>query len=327
MKQNTIIFLVGPTAVGKTEAAFFVAKRIKAEIISCDSMQVYKGMDIISSQPPVSLRKKLPHHLIGYLSPGKENNVSQYRKEALKIIKDILKEGKVPLFVGGTGLYMSVLIDGIFESDARDPVLRKQLYELASVKQIRYLHERLAKVDPDSAANIHPNDTRRIIRALEVFQLTGKPISLLKKNRSGLSSEYKVRIFCLNMDREVLYERINRRVEKMFSAGLIKEVKRLQKRKLSSTASCAIGIKELKGYFDGLYDLEEVKRLMKLNTRHYAKRQLTWFKKDKRIKWIEVGGLEKPREVANKVLTRMANNRCPIRFAHGARLGSQTVLK
>ncbi|MDP2905416.1 MAG: tRNA (adenosine(37)-N6)-dimethylallyltransferase MiaA [Candidatus Omnitrophota bacterium] len=300
MKEK-ILFLVGPTASGKTAAAVIFAKRIGAEIISCDSMQVYKGMDIITSKPFPALRKKVPHYLIGVVSLAKDYDVTRFRRAALNKAKDILKRGKIPLFVGGTGLYMSVLLDGIFKTKASDPRLRERLYKLAQNKGSLYLYNRLLRVDPAAALKIHPNDTRRLIRALEVFTATGKPISELQKKRKGLYADYDVKILCLGLKRERLYRRIEQRVERMFNKGLLDEVRKLLRRKLSRTASAAIGIKELKGYFDGQYDLAEAKELVKLNTRRYAKRQLTWFRKDKRITWVKLTGNESPKETADKL--------------------------
>jgi tRNA dimethylallyltransferase len=300
-----IIFLVGPTAIGKSEIAALLAKKMKAEIISCDSMQVYKGMPIITSKPLASILKKIPHHLISVIPAKDEYNVSRYRKDAVKRLKDVIKRKNIPLFVGGTGLYMSILVDGIFEQDAQDDSIRKKLYGVARKKGSAYLYKELEKIDPLSAAKIHPNDAKRLIRALEVFKATGQPISALQKLRRGLKDEYSVKIFCLNMDRNKLYKRIDSRVDKMFELGLIKEVKRLLKIRLSKTASCAIGIKELKGYFDGVYDLEEAKRLMKRNTRHYAKRQLTWFRKDNRIEWINIKDNDKSKEVAGRLWKKL----------------------
>ena len=300
-----IIFLVGPTAIGKSEIAALLAKKMKAEIISCDSIQVYKGMPIITSKPLASILKKIPHHLISVIPAKDEYNVSRYRKDAVKRLKDVIKRKNIPLFVGGTGLYMSILVDGIFEQDAQDELIRKKLYEVMRKKGSAYLYKELEKIDPLSAAKIHPNDAKRLIRALEVFKATGQPISALQKLRRGLKDEYSVKIFCLNMDRNKLYKRIDSRVDKMFELGLIKEVKRLLKIRLSKTASCAIGIKELKGYFDGVYDLEEAKRLMKRNTRHYAKRQLTWFRKDNRIEWINIKDNDKSKEVAGRLWKKL----------------------
>jgi tRNA dimethylallyltransferase len=299
--KNKIIFLVGPTAVGKTETAAHLARKLNAEVISCDSMQIYKNMDIITSKPPSQLTKKVPYHLIDMLNPAKEYNVSRYRKDAMKKISEIAKRGKIALFVGGAGLYMSILIDGLFKAKAKDSGMRKRLYSLNLKKGSDYLHEKLKKIDPEAAAKIHPNDTKRIVRALEVFEITGKPISKLQKQRKGLGSEYNVVILGLNMDKDALYKRIDSRVEEMFQRGLVSEVKGLLKKRLSRTARFAIGIKELRGYFGGLYDLEEAKRLIKRNTRRYAKRQLAWFRKDKRIHWINMKQNEKPQITAKKI--------------------------
>jgi tRNA dimethylallyltransferase len=264
-------------------------------------MQVYKGMDIITSKPIGVVRKRVRHHLINIIPVNKEYNVSQYRKAALKKIKEVIKRDKTPLFVGGTGLYMSILVDGIFAAARENKSIRNRLYKQAQEYGKEYLYKRLQIVDPAAALKIHPNDTKRIIRALEVFKSTGKPISHLQKQRKGLDSEYDVKIICLNMDRKKLYERIDSRVEKMFADGLCNEVKKLLKLNLSKTASYAIGVKELKGYFDGLYDLEGAKRLIKRNTRLYAKRQLTWFRKDKRIKWVNIRGKRTPKELAERI--------------------------
>jgi len=300
-----LIFLVGPTAVGKTGAALVLAQKLNTQIISCDSMQVYKGIDIISSKLPVDLQKKVRHHLIDVIRPTEEYNVSKYERAAFKKVKEITRKQKTPFFVGGTGLYMSVLIDGIFKAKSENKRLRNKLYKEAESRGSQYLHRRLMRVDPEAAAKIHPNDTKRIIRALEVFAATGKPISYLQKQRKGLWGKYDIRIFGLNMQRNKLYARIEERVNKMFNKGVISEVKRLLKLRLSKTASYAIGIKELKGYFDGLYDLEEAKRLIKRNTRLYAKSQLTWFRKDKRIEWVEIGDEEKPASIANRIFEKI----------------------
>ncbi|MFA5345973.1 MAG: tRNA (adenosine(37)-N6)-dimethylallyltransferase MiaA, partial [Candidatus Omnitrophota bacterium] len=291
----------GPTAIGKSEVAVELAKRLHSQVISCDSMQIYKGMDIITSKPGSSLKNRVKHHLIGSVSCDREYNVSRYRREAIGIIKKLIKRGKIPVFCGGTGLYVSILVDGIFKGSRGNLALRKKFYRLADSYGNDYLYRRLKRIDKNAADKIHPNDIKRIIRALEVYVTSGKPISVLQQERKGLSSDYDVRIFCLNMDRDFLYQRIDRRVDKMFKGGLLKEVKKLLSKKLSKTAQGAIGIKELKGYFKGEYSLQEALRLMKRNTRHYAKRQLSWFKKDKRIRWVNVKEDEKPLQIAKRI--------------------------
>jgi len=300
-EKNKVVFLVGPTAIGKSEIAVELAKMLHSQVISCDSMQIYKGMDIITSKPGSSLKNRVKHHLIGSISCDREYNVSRYRREAIGIMKKIMKRGKVPVFCGGTGLYVSILVDGIFKGSKGNPALRRKLYRLADRRGKGYLYRRLKRIDKKAADRIHLNDTKRIIRALEVFVTSGKPISVLQQERKGLSSDYDVRIFCLNMDRDLLYERIDCRVDKMLKNGLLEEVKKLFNKKLSKTAQGAIGIKELKGYFEDEYGLEEALRLMKRNTRHYAKRQLSWFRKDKRICWIDVKEGEKPLQIAKRI--------------------------
>ncbi len=304
MKEK-VIFIVGPTAVGKSEVAVALARKLNAEIISCDSMQVYKGMDILTSKPSQAMRGKIRHHLVDILTPEKEYNVSVYRREALKHMKAIVKKGKIPLLVGGTGLYMSILIDGIFKVKAQNKKIREKLYKELEKYGKERLYARLKKVDPEAAGKIHPNDARRIIRALEVFESTGKTITSLKSQRKGLGEKYAIKVFCLNMERQALRDRIKKRVDKMFARGLALEVKRLLKRKLSKTALQAIGIKELKGYFDGEYDLVRAKELMTTSTCQYAKRQLTWFRKDKRIHWVEVGSKESPQSITKKIINKI----------------------
>lgn len=303
--KTKIVFLVGPTATGKTAVAVTLAKKINAEIISCDSMQVYKSMDIITSKPPLLLKKIIPYHLINIVSPEKEYSVWRYYKDVVRKIKEIQRRDKIPLVVGGTGLYMSILIDGIFKSASPSEVIRNRLYRQAEELGSESLYNRLKNIDPKAALKIHPHDTKRIIRALEVFETTTQPISKLQKQRKGLSEEYEIKIFGLNMERDKLYQRIDARVNRMFTKGLVFEVKRLLKLKLSKTAHYAIGIKEIKGYLDGLYDLKEAERLMQKNTRNYAKRQLTWFRKDRRINWINIGDKDKPIEIASRILSKL----------------------
>jgi tRNA dimethylallyltransferase len=250
-----IVFLVGPTAAGKTELAVSLAGKLNAEIISCDSMQIYKGMEILSCQPSKSELKIIQHHLLAEVSPEKEFNVSKYRGMALRKIKEIIEKGKIPLFVGGSGLYMSVVVDGIFKVKAEDKKTRKKLFLQAQRKGSLYLHDKLRKVDSLAAAKIHSNDTKRIVRALEVFEVTGKPISSLQATRVGLQDKYDIDIFGLDIPRETLDRRIDLRVDKMFRQGLVKEVKRLLGLKLSKTSRYAIGVNEVKGYLEGVYEI------------------------------------------------------------------------
>ncbi|MDP2044029.1 MAG: tRNA (adenosine(37)-N6)-dimethylallyltransferase MiaA [Candidatus Omnitrophota bacterium] len=306
MIKKKIFFLIGPTAIGKSEIAISLAKKIKAEIISCDSMQVYRTMDIITSKATPAQRRAVKHHLQDIIEPAREYNVSKYRKQAISVCNKLFKKGKVPLFVGGTGLYYSIIIDGLFPAAPRDKKIRAKLYKQLTLKGSGWLHKRLAGVDHEASVKIHANDARRIIRALEVFMKTSKPISSLQKQRIGLGPEYEIKIFGLTTSRQALYKKINQRVEKMFSSGLIDEVKQLLKHKLSRTAACAIGVVELKDYFNGVHSLAQAKSLIQLASRHYAKRQLTWFRKDKRIQWIKVKAAEKPKAVAQRIWKKLS---------------------
>lgn len=296
-----IIFLVGPTAIGKSALAIRIAEKINAEIISLDSIAIYKGLDILSSKPSKNMQYEIPHHLLDAALPNEEFDVSRYRKLALEKIKDIRKRGRIPLFVGGTGLYMSILIDGIFKDAKKDEPLRKKLYKQGEEKGSPFLYNRLKKIDSLAASKIHPNDLKRIVRALEVYKRTGKPISKLWLQRKGLGDKYDIRIFGLNKDRAKLYSDINRRVDRMFESGLVREVRGLVGSILSLTCKQAIGIEEIKGYLEGKYDLEFAKELVKKNSRRYAKRQLTWFRKDRRIHWIDVERRDVMKEILRQI--------------------------
>lgn len=301
-----LVFLVGPTAIGKTELSLRLAKKLNAEIISCDSMQIYKGMNVLTSKPSLMIRKEIPHHLIDIVSCDREYNVSKYRLAAIRKINQIIKKGKVPLLVGGSGLYMSVVIDGIFKDKTGNSDIRQRLYQEAEKFGSGYIYKKLKEKDPKAAEKIHPNDTKRIVRALEVFEVTGKLISQLQATRKSLADKYDIKILGLNMPRDELYKRIDERVNEMFEQGLVEEVKKLLKLKLSQTAKAAIGLNEIKGFLEGLYDLEEAKRLMKRNTRQYAKRQMTWFRKDKRIIWIDIISKEKTIKIAEKLWRKLS---------------------
>ena len=279
----SIIFLVGPTASGKTDLSISLAKKLNAEIISCDSMCVYKGMDILTSKPSKEDRKRIKHHLIDIISPDKEFSVSEYRKLALIAIEDILKRKKTPLFVGGSGLYVKSVVDGLFPSTKKDGKFRKKQYALTKRYGKLYLYKKLQRIDPETAKKIHPNDLRRVIRSLEIYHIEKKKPSELKKKTSGL--RYKVKLFGLKIDRDTLYKNIDKRADDMFEKGIIGEVKRLSKKKMSITSKSALGYSEVLRYLKGRYSLEEAKELLKKNTRHFAKRQMTWFRPDRRIIW------------------------------------------
>lgn len=213
--------------------------------------------------------------------------------------------GKLPLIVGGSGLYVKALVDGLLISKPKDTKLRDKLFALSKKYGNKYLYNRLKKVDPNAAKNIHPNNTRRVIRALEVYKTSGTPISVMKTKTYGLASKYDIKIFGLKRDRENLYDRINKRVDNMLKSGLLDEVERLKRKKISLTAKAALGYKEIGGYLDGSYDQEEAVELLKRNTRRFAKRQITWFKKDPSITWIEVAKDDTADKIVNKIMKHL----------------------
>ena len=297
--MEKIVFVVGPTATGKTELAFDIARKIGGEIVSADSMLVYKEPCIITSKPPCFMLKKVKHHFVNIVSVKDEYDVSQYHKKASAIIKSLF-ERKVPVIVcGGTGLYMKILLDGIFKGASKDESLREGFIKEAEIKGKDALHKRLMEVDPESAEKIKPNDLKRIVRALEVYLLTGVPISELQKTKEGIWGNYPVEI--LRLERAFLYEKINKRVDEMVELGAVEEVRKLISLPLSLTAGKIIGINELKRVINEDCSLEEAKSLMSKNTRNFAKRQVTWFKKDKRINWINIE-TRSTEEIAEKIL-------------------------
>lgn len=286
--NNKIIAVAGPTASGKTALSVKIAKELGGEIVSCDSMQIYKGMDIGTAKPSLEERCGVPHHMIDIISPDEKYNVVSYKRDAEAAIDDILKRGRVPVLAGGTGLYMdSVLSNTAFSENSSFSVVRERLEKLFEEKGREYIFEMLEKIDPEAAEKIHPNNTRRVIRALEIYETTGK--TLTQANiESKRPEKYESLVIGLMWDRETLYERINERVERMMAEGLLKEVETLRKKgmKAEYTSMQAIGYKELFEYFEGNCTLEEAKEKIKQESRRYAKRQMTWLKRNKKINWL-----------------------------------------
>jgi len=289
MQKKKVIFIIGPTAVGKTKHALRLAKKVGGEVISCDSMQVYKGIDILSCKPSKTERSRIKHHLIDIISPSQDFNVSKFIKLSKQLTEEIHKRGKIPIFVGGTGLYIDSLLNGLFEGPAKNPAIRKKLYKKAKLYGSNYLYRRLKNIDPQAAKKIHSHDLRRIVRALEVYQITKKPISKLQKQRRGILQDkcFKIYLFALNIPRERLYKNIDKRVDGMFERGVVREVRRILKKRCSKTFRQALGIKEINSYLRGTIVLERAQQLLKQNTRRYAKRQMTWFRRNIRIQWLE----------------------------------------
>ncbi|MCM8823287.1 MAG: tRNA (adenosine(37)-N6)-dimethylallyltransferase MiaA [Candidatus Omnitrophica bacterium] len=283
-----LIFIVGPTATGKSDIAFVIAKRINAEIVSCDSMLIYREPSIITAKPPKCILEEVKHHFVNIVSVKDTYNVFTYFTDATKVINDCITRNVPVVICGGTGLYFSILLDGIFMDRCYEPSLRELLLKDVMSRGKEYLYQKLREVDPISAQKISPNDIKRIIRALEVYYLEGIPIWEKQKQRKGLWNNYPMVIFGLTMQRKHLYQRINRRVDKMFEEGAVEEVKEILKIPLSITAKKIIGIEEIRGVLEGKYSVDFAKMLMSKRTCHFAKRQFTWFKRDKRIRWIDV---------------------------------------
>lgn len=272
------LFLTGPTASGKTAAGIELARRLDAEIVSMDSMALYSGMDIGTAKPTLAERLLAPHHLIDVVSPYEDYSVARYVSDAASVVREIESRGRRALFVGGTPLYLKSLLRGIFAGPEADWAIRRRLLQQAHDQGEAALHARLAEVDPQSAARLHPRDVRRVVRALEVFELTGQPISAWQQQTAS-PADASPRVFVLDLPRPVLHERINRRVDAMFEQGLVAEVERLLAGgALSHTASQAVGYREVIEHLDGKLDLEATIELVKLRTRQFAKRQMTWFR-------------------------------------------------
>ena len=288
-EKRKIIILTGPTAVGKTQLSLELAGFVDGEIVSADSMQLYRGMDIGTAKITPEEMQGIPHHMIDVLEPDEDCNVYRFSRMAKEVMDDIYARGRIPVLVGGTGFYIqAILYDVDFKEEDDGGELRRALEEAAR-RDPHGLWERLRDVDPASADIIHENNIKRVIRALEFHELTGKLISEHNAAERTKESQYDFILFVLTMDRALLYERINERVDQMISDGLVDEVRALRERGLcnrSSTSMQAIGYREVSSYLDGEIDLERAVYLIKQNTRHFAKRQLTWFKRERDTVWI-----------------------------------------
>lgn len=287
MKPKVVV-IVGPTASGKTAVSIELAKKINGEIISADSMQIYKYMDIATAKPTLDEMQGIKHYMLDVVMPDETFNVAKYKSMAESAIEEILKKGKVPIIVGGTGLYINTLVDGIEFADVPgDEEYRNELIEKGYREGAMSIYKELEKVDSESAKKIDPNNIRRVVRALEIYKVTGKTKTQLDIE-SRKEVKYDYRLFGMEWDRETLYNRIDLRVDKMIEAGLIDEVRNVtEKFKISNTAVQGLGYKEVIEFLNGNISYEEMIEKLKLETRHYAKRQLTWFRRDKRIKWIK----------------------------------------
>lgn len=289
MKKKPLIILTGPTAVGKTKASIGLAKAVDGEIISADSMQVYRHMDIGSAKIKPEEMEGIPHHLIDVLEPDDEFHVVKFQQLAKKAMREIWERGHIPIVTGGTGFYIQALLYDIdFDENEKEDACRKELEAYAREHGAEALHEKLALVDPASAEMIHPNNIKRVIRALEFYEQTGKRISEHNETQRQRESPYAFAFFVLTDDRAHLYERINRRVDQMIEEGLVNEVQALKDKGYTKqlVSMQGLGYKEILDYLDGNCTLEEAIYTIKRDTRHFAKRQLTWFKRERDVIWI-----------------------------------------
>ena len=287
--KKPIVVLTGPTAVGKTELSIQLAKVIGGEIISADSMQVYKYMDVGSAKITPEEMDGVRHYLVDELEPFDEFHVVKFQEYAQKYLNEIYAHGKIPIIAGGTGFYIQALLNDIdFTEQESDSAYRKELEALAEEHGNQYLHDRLKEVDPESAEAIHPNNRKRVIRALEFYQETGRKISEHNAKEQMRTSPYNFAYFVLNDERSHLYKRIDARVDKMIEDGLEAEVRRLKEMGCTKdmVAMQGIGYKEMLSYLDGSYSLEEAVYIIKRETRHFAKRQITWFKRERDVIWL-----------------------------------------
>lgn len=304
MCKIPVLVIVGPTASGKTALSVECAIKLKGEIISADSMQIYKGMSVATAKPTAKEMRGIKHHLIDFLDTSEKYSVADFVKDASKEIMSVYQTGKLPIIAGGTGLYVDSLINNIKFTQA-DTVfeLRERLNEKMEKIGAQKMLDELSEFDKATADRLHPSNKKRIIRAFEVYELTGKTLSELEVESKSEPSPYKPVFIGINFkDRDKLYERINKRVDVMLENGLLEEAKKYYALPYENTAAQAIGYKELKPYFDGEISLENAVENLKLSTRHYAKRQLTWFKRNENIKWFYYDDYQSNEEFLNDVM-------------------------
>lgn len=298
-KKKPMIILTGPTAVGKTDLSIQLAKAINGEIISADSMQVYRHMDIGSAKVTPEEMDGVCHHLIDVLEPEEEFNVVVFQKLAKEALTGIYERGHIPIIVGGTGFYIQALLYDIdFTENDGDTAIRRELEKLAQTQGAGCLHQMLQEIDPESAVAIHQNNVKRVIRAIEFYRQTGKKISLHNEQEREKQSPYQFLYYVLDTDRKTLYERIDRRVDRMMEHGLVDEVKHLADMGCTRdmVSMQGLGYKEILDYLSGEIPLEEAVYILKRDTRHFAKRQITWFKRERDVRWLELEQFQNDRK-------------------------------
>ena len=289
MSKPKVIVICGPTASGKTALSILLAQQIKGEIVSADSMQIYLDMNIGSAKPTEEEKQGIPHYLLDFVSPEQRYSVADYKNDAIAAIQTILQKGKTPIVVGGTGLYIDALIYGIDYPEVKlDSHYRQKLEEQVEQEGLEAFYKRAVEIDPEAMKTISKNDKKRILRILEIYHETGKNKTEQERESRKHEVPYDYHVYALTMDRQVLYERINKRVDQMIEQGLIEEVRNIQEKYHTfPTAMQALGYKEIKEYLEGTITKEEAIEKVKQETRHYAKRQLTWFRKNKQTIWLD----------------------------------------
>ncbi len=308
MNKPRVLAIVGPTASGKTALGVEMAKLLDGEVVSCDSMQIYEGLDIATAKPTIEEMQGIPHHLIGIIPRTQKFSVADYALLARGKIAEITARGKLPILVGGTGLYADAVLSGMqFEEEPGDPAIRERLYQRLETEGADVLYAELLTLDPEAAEKIHPNNSVRLVRALEICLRTGDTFTAYKQRNAAHPSPYNAVIFGLDWEREVLYDRIGRRVDLMLEQGLIEEVRNARDPAMQTSAA-AIGYKELLPYLDGSAELETCIEDIKRETRRYAKRQMTWFRRNAQICWldmVESNKLEKNSKNEQKIIAKL----------------------
>ncbi len=303
MPKPKVLIIAGPTATGKTALSVAIAEQLRAEIISADSRQIYRFMDIATAKPSKEELQRVPHHFIDIVNPDETYNAGQFGREGRETVQSIVSAGKTAIITGGSGLYIQALVDGFFGEVARDEEIRKRIREDMHTLGLEAVYARLRRLDPEAAARIHPNDARRIERALEVFEITGRPISELQRSQAG-ACPFEPVFVGLIRERSVLYAGIEQRIDRMIEQGVIEETKELLRRGYSPDLISmeGLGYREIIRYLNGEDSYEEMLRLFKQHSRNYAKRQITWFKKEKRLRWFDAGETPNQERLAQSIL-------------------------
>ena len=302
-KNQVIIVVCGPTGVGKTDLSYLIARKIPVEIISADSRQIYKYLDIGTAKPPKEILSQIPHHFIDILYPDQHYSAGQFGIESRKVLREIFDREKIPLVVGGSGLYIRAMIEGFFDGNEYNSEIRESLQQRLEKEGLESLYQELLKIDKKSASKIHPNNSVRILRALEVYLSTGKPLSELQAEKLP-TLPFPILKFGIHKDRRLLYQDINTRVDQMFKRGLLEEVRNILElgynKNLNSLKS--VGYKEVIQYIDGKIDFNVCVKQVKQNSRRYAKRQLTWFRNEKDVKWFGINDKNDMMKISSQIL-------------------------